>query len=245
MPSTTAPCAWLMAAARVDDLAADVAGDPDLVDLHLVVGVDADFGDFGEVAAVGELERHAERRGRRASLRLPQPDFSRTISRTPRTRRRRRRRRRCWPGADCAGLTRGRLRMSSRNWSGSLPAACASSSMKDWNTNENALRARRAHRDRRHAERHERRVEAESSARTSPGTPTRSGSPPRAYVRAFAEGDEVVPPADELARLVEAGLQEVESGRAIVVVTHVVFARPQQLDRDADLLGDRTPSSSA
>ena len=50
---------------------------------------------------------------------------------------------------------------SSRNCSGSLPAACASSSMNDWNTNENALLPRRAQRAGRHAERHQRSLEVE------------------------------------------------------------------------------------
>src|SRR2546430_1660794 len=40
----------------IDDLAADVAGDPDFVDLDLLLGVDTEFDDFGELAAMRELE---------------------------------------------------------------------------------------------------------------------------------------------------------------------------------------------
>src|SRR5260370_452815 len=72
------------------------------------------------------------------SLREPQPDFSATSLRTPVMRA-------ASPSAS-AGLVeggavgmRGELRRSRRNWTGSFPAACASSSVKDWKTQENAL----------------------------------------------------------------------------------------------------------
>ena len=55
---------------------------------------------------------------------------------------------------------------------------------------------------------------------------------------ALAEGDEVIAPRDQLAGGVDAALEEVEAGGTVEVVPHVVFARPQQLDRHADLLGD-------
>src|SRR5205809_1603023 len=70
--------------------------------------------------------------------RLPQPDFSATSLRTPIMRAASR--------SASAGLAegladgmRGALRRSRRNCTGSFPAACASSSVKDWNTQENAL----------------------------------------------------------------------------------------------------------
>ena len=56
-------------------------------------------------------------------------------------------------------------------------------------------------------------------------------------------GDEIAI-RDQLAARVQAGLEEMEAGRAVLVVRHVVFARPQQLDRHArqprgrPLLGD-------
>src|SRR6266478_8959938 len=46
-------------AAGIDDLAANVAGDPHLVDANLVTGREMDFGDFREVPAVAEMESHA------------------------------------------------------------------------------------------------------------------------------------------------------------------------------------------
>ena len=61
-----------------------------------------------------------------------------------------------------------------------------------------------------------------------------------AYLIAFAEGDEVIAPRHELSARVDATLQVVIPAGSIHLVTHVVFARPQQLDRDArDLLRDR------
>src|SRR5688572_29244388 len=45
---------------RVDDMAADVAGNPHLVHLDPLLGIDADLGDFSEVALVTEMERDAE-----------------------------------------------------------------------------------------------------------------------------------------------------------------------------------------
>src|SRR5688572_11933538 len=48
-------------AARVDDLAPDIADDPGLVHLDAVLCVDRDFGHVGEVAAMAVLESHAHR----------------------------------------------------------------------------------------------------------------------------------------------------------------------------------------
>ena len=49
----------------------------------------------------------------------------------------------------------------------------------------------------------------------------------------------MIAPGDDLARRVDAGLQVVQAAGTIVVVAHVVFARPQQLHRlAADLLRD-------
>ena len=132
-----------------------------------------------------------------------------------------------------AGQRAGCASRSSRNCSGSLPAACASSSMNDWNTNAKALLP---------------------GARSAPvGTPSgiiespsakfgtkRAGnsvaprsSPSCANALALAEGDEVVRHATSLPAGVDAALEEVEAAGPVEVVAHVVFARPQQLDRHA------------
>src|SRR6267378_413272 len=55
---------------------------------------------------------------------------------------------------------------------------------------------------------------------------------------AFAESDEVIAPRDELAGGGEATFEEMEAGGAIVVVVKIVFAGPEELDGNADLLGD-------
>src|SRR5438128_10687043 len=44
---------------RIDDLASDVARDPDFVNFNLFGGVDANFGDFRKISAVRKVERHA------------------------------------------------------------------------------------------------------------------------------------------------------------------------------------------
>ena len=43
----------------IDDVAADVARDPDFVDFDFFVGVDRDFSNFGKVTAMAEMERDA------------------------------------------------------------------------------------------------------------------------------------------------------------------------------------------
>ena len=55
---------------------------------------------------------------------------------------------------------------------------------------------------------------------------------------ALAEGDEVVPPADDPAVPVHAALQEMEAGRPVEVVLDVVFPGPEELDRGTGLLRD-------
>ena len=100
-----------------------------------------------------------------------------------------------------------------------------------------AVAARRAERSGRHAERHRRDVErvVRDEARREFGPPPGARRSTR-----FAERDEVIAPRDELAGRVDAAREVVEAGAAIRIVLHVVFARPQQLDRHAGhLLRDR------
>src|SRR3970282_2154469 len=56
--------------------------------------------------------------------------------------------------------------------------------------------------------------------------------------RMFTVADEVIPPRHETPGRVHAGLEEVEPSWPIVVVAHVVFARPQHLHGHANLLRD-------
>ena len=60
----------------------------------------------------------------------------------------------------------------------------------------------------------------------------------RRKVIAIAVADEVIAPRSDLARSVDTALQEVESAGTIVIVRHIVFARPKKLDRDAGSLCD-------
>ena len=46
----------------IDNVAADVARDPDFIHFDFLVCVDGDFGDFGKVTAMAEMERDAQRR---------------------------------------------------------------------------------------------------------------------------------------------------------------------------------------
>ncbi len=64
---------------------------------------------------------------------------------------------------------------------------------------------------------------------------------PRRKLLAIAVGHQVVAPRDQLALCVEAGLQPYRSPCAVGVVRHVIFARPQQLDRHIDLLAPGKP----
>src|SRR6266496_4381297 len=49
----------------------------------------------------------------------------------------------------------------------------------------------------------------------------------------------MIAPRNELARRIDTASEVVETGRPIEVVLHVVFTRPQELDRHARLFGDR------
>src|SRR5713101_1217293 len=79
-------------------------------------------------------------------LREPHPDFSATSLSTPLMRAASRSASAGFVEGVAVGM-RGEFRRSRRNWTGSLPAACASSSVKDWKTHEKALvpGARRAY----------------------------------------------------------------------------------------------------
>jgi hypothetical protein len=102
--------------------------------------------------------------------------------------------------------------------------------------------ARRAMRTGRHAERHQRRLEVvvrdEARRELDAGMIRRVGEALLA-LRIVTVADEVVAPGDKLARRIDTRLEEMEAAGTIVVVPHVVFARPQDLDRHTDLLGDR------
>ena len=69
-----------------------------------------------------------------------------------------------------------------------------------------------------------------------------NSDPPRfaacRVLRPLTERDEMVPIRDQIARLVYTGLEEMEARRTVVVVAHIVLARPQHLDRNADLSRD-------
>lgn len=60
----------------------------------------------------------------------------------------------------------------------------------------------------------------------------------RSELLAFAEADEMVMPGDEIAGRIEAALEEVVAGGAVVVVMKVVFAGPEKFDGNAGFLGD-------
>ena len=48
----------------------------------------------------------------------------------------------------------------------------------------------------------------------------------------------MIAPRDDFAGSVDPGLQEVETGGTVVIVVHVVFARPKQLYGNAERFGD-------
>ena len=99
--------------------------------------------------------------------------------------------------------------------------------------------ARRAVRAGRNAQRHQRRLEVvvrdEARRELDAGDVRRIGEA-LLTLCVVAVADEVVAPRDETPGRVDTRLEEVEASRSIVVVVHVVFARPQHLDRHPDLL---------
>ena len=117
-------------------MTADIRRYPDLVDLYLLVGTHGDFGDLRNVAAMVEMARDAERRARRQLAFAPTGLLRDKLEYRSHTSRdsgpvclRREARLQVPPPA-----LRARAPMpsnSSRSASGSLPAAWATSSMKD------------------------------------------------------------------------------------------------------------------
>ena len=59
-----------------------------------------------------------------------------------------------------------------------------------------------------------------------------------AWTAAFAEGEAVILPSDDFTLGVDAALEEVDTAGAILIVAHIVFARPRELHGRVDLLGD-------
>jgi hypothetical protein len=114
---------------------------------------------------------------------------------------------------------------SIRYWSGSLPAATAISSMKPCMTNETPL---------------------VGGARSAP-VGTSNGVTAEEMTQTFSQKPRgnslagttdcvlgtIVAEGDQLAGAVEPRLEKVVPLRPVLVVAHVIFARPQQLDRDA------------
>ena len=113
--------------------------------------------------------------------------------------------------------------ISRRNCTGSFPAASASSSMNDWNTNAVGVAARSAQRAGGHAERDLRIAEVEvldEQRRELAARDVRGGGVPgrrrprRVGVGGYAEGHEVVLPRRDLAARVHRALQVVVARRA-------------------------------
>src|SRR5216684_285265 len=88
-----------------------------------------------------------------------------------------------------------------------------------------------------YAKRHERGAE-EKIRQKCAGKLVTGDAGRRSELFAFAETDEMIAPGNEFAGGVQATLEEMETGGAIVIVVKIVFAGPQKLDGDADLLGD-------
>ena len=139
-PSSAAPCTWLLGAAGIDDLAADIARDPDLVELDVAGRGDARLHDLGEIAEMAEVEGDAHAGALRQRVRgLHQPDISATSCAERRACGRCRSRaahRACRRIEQNARLAEQREAEVDRILA---RLACASSSMKDWKTKASAL----------------------------------------------------------------------------------------------------------
>ena len=236
MPSMHRALRLVARAAGIDDLAADVRGHPHLVHLDLPLRVDAGLRDLGEVAEVAEVEGDAEAACPSGSARRPQPAFSATsfehaahaagieVSAGPEA-----------PAG--LGSRRGGPSRSRRNWTGSRPAAWASSSMNDCITNAMALLPGARSGPVGHAQRHERRGRVGSAARIAPGI--RVGPGRRCWrAPALAEGHEVVRHATSLPAGSRPALEEMEARRPVEIVLQIIVAVPEQLHRAAGVLRD-------
>ena len=226
--STNAPCTRLIDSLGLTIWRPMSIGAPGLVDVDLLVGADGHLDDVGDVAGMGELEGDALAGAfRQLAAVVPVRHVPHRLEDAARARRVE-----AAAGASPIGLAS----RSSRYCSGSLPAAMAISSMNPCITNDtplvpgarsapvgmsNGVTGRRVHRE----------VRDESARELVGGNHRRRA------------GDEIAE-RDQLARRVEPGLEVVVAARPVLVVGHVVFARPQQLHRHArqpglrPLLGD-------
>src|SRR5467141_180875 len=89
----------------------------------------------------------------------------------------------------------------------------------------------------RNAERHEGRAE-EKILKECAGKLVAGDAGGGSELFAFAKANEMIAPGDQFAGRIETTLEEVKTGGAIVIVVKVVFAGPEELDRNANLFGD-------
>src|SRR5207245_7424155 len=87
------------------------------------------------------------------------------------------------------------------------------------------------------SERHERRAKEKVWQKSAGKFATGNVGGRREFI-AFAKADEVIAPGDKFAGSVEAARKVMKSSGAIVIVVKIVFASPEELDGDADFLGD-------
>src|SRR6266850_1506694 len=220
---------------RIDDLAADIAGRPDLVDLQFIVLTYAELDHFREITPMRELESDAHAGVLGESALAPSGLFRDKLEDALHARS---------VEIHVAGIGRGRFAGDAR--SGEKIQAeldgiftrgvseLVSEGLKNPGVGVAAGSAQSVGGD---AERHEGGPEKkvlEKGAGKLIGGDAGGGS----ELLAFAETDEVIAPGDESPGGVQAAFEKMKTGGAIVIVVKIVLASPEEFDGNADLLGD-------
>ena len=219
----------------IDDLAADIAGDPDFVNLHLFFRVDAQFDYFSKITSMGKLEGDAHGGVFGQGALAPAGFIGDELEDTLHT-----------GGVEVGregvglGVRVGDAREAEKieaELDGIFSGRVSELVGERLEDPGEGVAARGAQSVGGNAERHERSAEGkirEESAGEFVAGNVGGGS----ELLAFAETDEVIAPGDEIAGGVEAALQIMKAGGAIVIVVEIVLAGPEEFHGDANLFGN-------
>ena len=225
--------AFVFGCAGIDDLAADVARDDHPVDLHLFIRIDAEFDDFGEVAAMGELEADTHGRTLGELALAPAGFFGGEFEHTDHARSFE------FVGVGLhVGICDARKVEKIETELHGVFASRASEFIEEGLENPGeGVAAGGTHGVGGDAEGHEGSAEIEILDERAGKFVRGNVSGGREFV-AFAETNEMILPGDEIPGFVDAAFEVVETGGAIVIVMEIVLAGPEKLYGDTYLLGD-------
>src|SRR5579864_1778856 len=227
----------------IDDLAADVASHPNFVHFKAIVGCDANFRDLRKISAMAEVERYAHGGIFRQCASTPAGFFRDEFQ----------------YAAHALGIKQKcrRSRLTARGrWCAVESRICEQRQPELHGIDTRGVRefiderlhderdpiaARSAHRAGWHTKRHNRTVRRKvrnEARREFVRRNLRAGR----ELFAFAKTYKMIAPRHELAGGIHAAFQKVETRWPIKIMVHVIFARPEQLDRRAtEDLGNPRP----